>query len=770
MKNGFSKRSSVRRQSTLYRWIILGCITLTIPIICAVINFFINKNLIERKINQVNDFVLQNIKYNIDTHMDDILQTAHYYLMNPDYSLYAFSTKDEDLFNSRMHDCYKSMRLFQCANPDIEVMIYLKDRDYLITSSTANQLSYIHNTMISRGRISVNMDTLRQQLTVEQKGFRISDTMSYKKYGKENLVYAMPLLESDLQNCGYLIVSIPTKFIAQLMKSEANLGNSILILDENDRVLGQYGEKLKLDKDKFETKIKTKQKKDRLLFEVGGEKYVGASTTSDITGWKYIACMPEKVLMSEVTRNRNINLLVVLIGTVIGVAAVIVLQRRNYRPVRQLMEILPKRGEDQDDEFVTVEKSLRNLYRENQTMQDSMEKRFEYDRELALLSIMKGKTSFFRKLGEEELLGAGYREKHFAFVTIGMQNTDSGPASEITTDQEMLSFVIDNITKELFDNKFQYLKTQDDILLVLLFFIDSGQEEKWKEISMEKFRWLNEFFQKRLESDLTVTIGEIFDTFDYVESAYAEITEANEQRYYTQPDGVIRAETVEKVDVTSVGRLEYYGKKFGEVARTADMIRGKEISLGLFEEVKNSGKGFNANLYYVLAIVNHVLMLSQDLIRNREIQEDAVWAVLRKMRTSETLCGLQNGFSDFLRLICRAVDQDNKESGTLSSSIREFVKERYSDSNVNISAIADEMKITPRYMSRIFKEQTGVNLLDYINDVRIEHAKKFLSTTDMTVEEITEKVGFTNSRTFRRNFRKAAGMTAADYKIMTDKM
>ncbi len=749
MKNGFSKRSSVRRQSTLYRWIILGCITLTIPIICAVINFFINKNLIERKINQVNDFVLQNIKYNIDTHMDDILQTAHYYLMNPDYSLYAFSTKDEDLFNSRMHDCYKSMRLFQCANPDIEVMIYLKDRDYLITSSTANQLSYIHNTMISRGRISVNMDTLRQQLTVEQKGFRISDTMSYKKYGKENLVYAMPLLESDLQNCGYLIVSIPTKFIAQLMKSEANLGNSILILDENDRVLGQYGEKLKLDKDKFETKIKTKQKKDRLLFEVGGEKYVGASTTSDITGWKYIACMPEKVLMSEVTRNRNINLLVVLIGTVIGVAAVIVLQRRNYRPVRQLMEILPKRGEDQDDEFVTVEKSLRNLYRENQTMQDSMEKRFEYDRELALLSIMKGKTSFFRKLGEEELLGSHYREKHFAFVTIGMQNTDSGPASEITTDQEMLSFVIDNITKELFDNKFQYLKTQDDILLVLLFFIDSGQEEKWKEISMEKFRWLNEFFQKRLESDLTVTIGEIFDTFDYVESAYAEITEANEQRYYTQPDGVIRAETVEKVDVTSVGRLEYYGKKFGEVARTADMIRGKEISLGLFEEVKNSGKGFNANLYYVLAIVNHVLMLSQDLIRNREIQEDAVWAVLRKMRTSETLCGLQNGFSDFLRLICRAVDQDNKESGTLSSSIREFVKEHYSDSNVNISAIADEMKITPRYMSRIFKEQTGVNLLDYINDVRIEHAKKFLSTTDMTVEEITEKVGFTNSRTFR---------------------
>lgn len=764
MKGRFAKRVSARRYSTLYRWIILGCITLMIPILCAMINFLINKNLVERKINQVNDFVLQNIKYNIDNQMDDILETANYYLMNPDYSLYAFSTGNDEVFHRQMRDCYKSMRLFQCANPDIEVMIYLKDRDYLITSSTANQLSYIHNTMLSRGRIAVDLDTLRQQLSVDKNGFRISKTMSYKKYGKENLVYALPLPESGEQYSGYLMVSMSIKFIEQLMKNEANLGNSILILDENNHVLGQYGEKLKLDTDKFKTRVKSKSEKGNLYFEVGEEQYVGASTSSDITGWKFIACMPKKTFMSEVTRNRNINLLVVLTGTVIGVAAVIILQRRNYRPVRQLIEILPERAEDQEDEFTVVEKNLLNLYRENQVMQDSMEKRREYDRELGLLSIMKGKTNFFRKLGEEELLGSHYREKHFAFVTVSMQNTEKGPASKITTDQEMLSFLVDNITKELFDNKFQYLKTQDDMLLVFLFFIDPGREEEWQYVSMEKFLWLNDFFQKRLEADLAVTIGEIFDIFDYVESAYAEITETNEQRYYTQPDGVIQAEMVDKVDVTSIGRLEYYGKKFGEVARAADIVRGKEISIELFEELKDSGKTFNANLYYVLAIVNHVLMLSQDLIRDGEVQEDAVWAVLRKMRTSETLSGLQTEFFDFLRLVCRAVDQDSKESGMLSSAIKEFVKEHYSDSNVNISAIADEMKITPRYMSRIFKEQAGVNLLDYINDVRIEHAKKLLTTTDMTIEEITGAVGYANSRTFRRNFRKAIGMTSADYK------
>lgn len=48
------------------RWILVGCVVLMIPLISAVINFFVNKNLIEKKIEQVNEFMLKNIQYNID--------------------------------------------------------------------------------------------------------------------------------------------------------------------------------------------------------------------------------------------------------------------------------------------------------------------------------------------------------------------------------------------------------------------------------------------------------------------------------------------------------------------------------------------------------------------------------------------------------------------------------------------------------------------------------------------------------------------------------
>ena len=88
----------------------------------------------------------------------------------------------------------------------------------------------------------------------------------------------------------------------------------------------------------------------------------------------------------------------------------------------------------------------------------------------------------------------------------------------------------------------------------------------------------------------------------------------------------------------------------------------------------------------------------------------------------------------------------------------------YHNCDINISVIADEFGITPRYMSKLFKEQTGDNLLNFINDERIGYAKLLLQTTQKTIEDIATMAGFTNVRTFRRNFQKVTGMSPASFR------
>ena len=58
------------------------------------------------------------------------------------------------------------------------------------------------------------------------------------------------------------------------------------------------------------------------------------------------------------------------------------------------------------------------------------------------------------------------------------------------------------------------------------------------------------------------------------------------------------------------------------------------------------------------------------------------------------------------------------------------------------------------YMSTQFKKETGINFLDYLNRYRIERSRLLLQMTEMTVEEIGFRTGFSSAKNFIRVFKK----------------
>lgn len=63
----------------------------------------------------------------------------------------------------------------------------------------------------------------------------------------------------------------------------------------------------------------------------------------------------------------------------------------------------------------------------------------------------------------------------------------------------------------------------------------------------------------------------------------------------------------------------------------------------------------------------------------------------------------------------------------------------------------------------MFKEQFGVNFVDYLAQIRINKAKEYLSTTK-TIGEIFTLTGFNNRNTFLRTFKKITGLSPSEYK------
>jgi transcriptional regulator GlxA family with amidase domain len=97
--------------------------------------------------------------------------------------------------------------------------------------------------------------------------------------------------------------------------------------------------------------------------------------------------------------------------------------------------------------------------------------------------------------------------------------------------------------------------------------------------------------------------------------------------------------------------------------------------------------------------------------------------------------------------------------------IEGFLKQRFQDQDALGQAVKAS-GIPERTLKRRFKAATGLPLIDYLQNVRIEHGKHLLETTDLPVEEISEQAGYSDASFFRRLFKRLAGTTPLAYRRM----
>jgi AraC-like DNA-binding protein len=125
---------------------------------------------------------------------------------------------------------------------------------------------------------------------------------------------------------------------------------------------------------------------------------------------------------------------------------------------------------------------------------------------------------------------------------------------------------------------------------------------------------------------------------------------------------------------------------------------------------------------------------------------------------------LEEGFS-------AVIDYQNASQEVGNEHIRrvmEYVKAHYAE-GITIDDIASYIGFSYSYLRKIFKDVTGRNLTDHINELRIKKAKKLLRDTPYTVREIAMQCGYTHERSFSRAFVQAENVSPGKYKEMNSR-
>ncbi|MFI3200363.1 MAG: helix-turn-helix transcriptional regulator, partial [Eubacteriales bacterium] len=109
----------------------------------------------------------------------------------------------------------------------------------------------------------------------------------------------------------------------------------------------------------------------------------------------------------------------------------------------------------------------------------------------------------------------------------------------------------------------------------------------------------------------------------------------------------------------------------------------------------------------------------------------------------------------------------HSKNDLLIEKIKSYI-EYHITTSITLTQIGKHLNYNESYLSRLFKQETGLNLFEYINIVRIEKSKDLLLQTNKSIQSIAWEIGFDTPQYFTGVFKKYVGMTPSNYRLRED--
>lgn len=104
-------------------------------------------------------------------------------------------------------------------------------------------------------------------------------------------------------------------------------------------------------------------------------------------------------------------------------------------------------------------------------------------------------------------------------------------------------------------------------------------------------------------------------------------------------------------------------------------------------------------------------------------------------------------------------ESEQKQKSDKVTRALSFIEEHYDDPGICAEMIGDALGVSASYVSRMLRQNTGLGVVDHIHGARLKRAKELLATTELSLDEVAERVGFSSRFTLTRSFKRYEEMT-----------
>lgn len=563
----------------------------------------------------------------------------------------------------------------------------------------------------------------------------------------EMITYHMAFPQNILHRYGNISFSVIVKksdFFKRIPDNRWLTDCDIYLFTSNGDLLEADASEKNLPRS-MEELLKREKKKNNIV-QVNRVTYDTISMTLVTVGHK-------NLLYREIFKMRLVSVGVILFCILIGVALAWYFVRRDYKPVKELLELCGL--SDYEDEYKKIRTSLENSFTKNKNLETIAEKYKLSLHANALAQILKGTLPH----GE---MGEAFREYdikvHPGSIVVFAFNPEEFtaflPEENLSEEQKQLEvrFIIGNIFEEIFTTAKSsgYVVNVENNIVCVASHIAADIEFFERIINYGL-----SMIEKHFALKLTVCVSGVHSGANMLSSAYSEAMYALEYKRMRAIEKSLFFGEIKKTSVSDHHFSLEQEKKLINLLQMGEKEDAAAYINGLFESIKKDETLSLENIKMLMFDLSAAVLKVPETMGKQSFNA-------QELLSSATLGELQQ---KLIKLANESCAPKNKldESAKFDAVCR-YIEENYQDINLNINSIGDHFDVYPAYLSKLFKKNCTTTMVDYINNYRVHKAKEMMENTSLTIMEISQKVGYGHIRTFNRIFKKYEGITPSAYR------
>lgn len=745
----------------IYSYFLLVCFLLIVFLAPSL--YWYSAKTLEESAIEYNENMLSQLNKSVDAIMNEVDKSLGQLVIDFSIADYMDYYKNNDILmlykiNSKLANYYAISSYIHSVD------IYYSDADCVLTYRQGvkkleeyEERNFIMN--MKNNVISIDAITKR----------RIYDHFSEKHEDVITVVKPIPLMYYVPK--AFIVVNIAEKYLADTIDSINGSGNiQILMGIDKHAVTSNKMDVISGDRDTLYQNLDSivSGGQGSSIQEIEGQRVLITHTASEKYGWKFIAIIPYRVVVEKITYFKYFSIIIACAVLLFGIFVSSFFTGKLYKPLQSIALLFKNNGYNKQEygvyEYIT--KNIDHMIEKNRTLEEDLRQYQPVLMNHFINGLLKGTVEEREEIGKQleyYRLDIGSEPNYVVFI-ISIDNYKKQLLKYSQRQKSALSVYLVQVLYSLVRKEYQSIVCETGIneITVIANLPVQPSDELLLESCRELGRKIKKAVTENMKFTVTVGMGEVVNDITEISGSYYKALQAIQYAYVIGFDKLIAFEQIKKtdgVDFRHVFKLE------GELVNALKQGKTKTaleiLDLILLQDIKRNNEYVIFILFQLLStIIKSIYELGGDL--KKIIGQQNIFEELLKLND---LMDVRVWFERlFIKIVHFVEEKKNPENGDIVSRIKDYIASHYA-ALISLDTISEMVFLSPSYVSKIFKDETGICLKEYINSVRMDNAKKMLSYPDYAVYQIAERVGYDKVKSFIKAFKKYTGMTPGEYRM-----